>query len=69
MATKLARMMTYLERLIAIKSFSALRNENHYISPTRVPMATKHGRMITYIDRLLLIKSLDSLITWSFEIT
>ena len=46
-----------------------LRNYNHYISITRVPMATKLGKMITYLDRLLLIKSHDPLISWSCKIT
>ena len=46
-----------------------LRNYNHYISITRVPMATKLGKMITYLDWLLLIKSHDPLISWSCKIT
>ena len=46
-----------------------VKNKNHYISSTKVPMATKLGRMITYLDSLLPLKSQDPLITWSCEIT
>ena len=46
-----------------------MTNENHDISPTRVPMATKLGRVKTYLDGVLSIKSLDPLIKWSCKIT
>ena len=53
MATKLARMVTYIDKLL--------------ISITRVPMATKLGRMITFLDGLLPIMPHDTLITWPCE--
>ena len=74
MATKLIRMVTYLERLLIIKLFNALilqghvTNKNHYISTGRVPMTTKLGRMITYLDELLAIEANGRLITWFCEI-
>ena len=45
-----------------------VKNKNHYISITRVPMATKLGRMMTSLDGLLPIMSHDPLIKWSCEI-
>ena len=67
MATKLGKMVIYLDVLLPIKSHYPLIT--FFIFHTTVPMATKPGRMITYLDRLIPIKSHDLLITWSFEIT
>ena len=67
MTTVLGRMVTYLEKLLTIKSYEVLqnhlKNKIHYISATRVPMATKFGRMVAHLDELLPIKSHDPLIT------
>ena len=49
MTTKIGRMLTYLEGLLAIKSYNA------YMSTARVLMATKLGRMVAYNDGLLSI--------------
>ena len=76
MTTKHGRMVTCLEGLPTIKSFSALImwswkvmwQENHSISHTRVLTDTRRGRMITYLDGLLPIKSFDPFIAWSCEI-
>ena len=48
---------------------SHVRNKNHYISSTRVPMATKRGTMVAYFERLLTIKSFYALITWFCKVT
>ena len=60
--TKLGKMVTNLEGLLAIKFFSALishvTNKNNYIFPTRVPIATELGSMRTYLDGILSIKTL-----------
>ena len=37
--------------------------ENHYISPTTVPMATKFGKMMTYSEQLPSMKLLDPVAT------
>ena len=72
MATKLARMVIDLDRLLIIKSCKALIMWscyiNLYISITRVSVATKLGRMIASVDKLLPIMSPDPLITWPCEI-
>ena len=72
MATKLGRMVTYLERLLTIKSYNTLiawsrkvTNKDHYISNTTVFMATKLGRIMSYLNRLLPIKILVPLVTGS----
>ena len=61
MATKIGRMVTYLEGFLTIKSRSDHRflqshitNKNH-ISTTRLPMATKLGRIMTYFEGFLTI--------------
>ena len=41
-----------------------VKNWNHYISNTTVPMPTKLGRKVAYLKRLLPIKLLDPLVTW-----
>ena len=57
MATKLDRMITYLDGLLPITLHGPLImwscKINHYISTTTVPMANKPDRMITYLDALL----------------
>ena len=77
MATKLTRMVIYLDRLLIIKSYKALimwsckvtwLKKTHHISITKVSMATKLGRMIACFDELLPIMSHDPFITWSCEI-
>ena len=76
MATKLARMVIYLDRLLIIKSYKALImwsckvtwQTKIIISVTRVFMATKPGRMIASLDGLLPIMLHDPLITWPCEI-
>ena len=75
MATKLARIVIYLDGLIIIKSYKDhvvlqghMVNKNHHISITRASMATKPGRMIASLDGLLPIMSHDPLITWPCEI-
>ena len=65
----LTQMKLIKQALVTSLRQDHLRNYNHYISITRVPMATKLGKMITYLDRLLLIKSHDPLISWSCKIT
>ena len=75
MATKLARMVIYLIRLLIIKSYKifttmgckATWQKILYISITRVPMANKPGRMMNSLDRLLPIMSHDPLIRWPYE--
>ena len=47
MATKLGRIVTYLDRLVPIESMS---------------MTTKLGRILTYLDELLPVKSRDPLL-------
>ena len=78
MATKLGKMVSYLDGLKPIKSHDSLitwfckvrLQTNHYFSTTRVFDATRRDRMIliTYPDKRLLVKSLDPLIMWSCEI-
>ena len=77
MATKLARMVIYLVRLIIIKLYKTLTTwsckvtgQKHplYISIARVPMANKLGRMMTSLDWLLPINSNDRLFTWPCKI-
>ena len=68
-ATKLGRMITYLDELLAIKAHEPLMrdhmiNKNHYILNTIVLMATKLARMVTYLKWLPTIKILDLLVTW-----
>ena len=77
MATKLARMVIYVDRLLIIKSYKALimgsckitwQTKNHHISITRMSMATKLGRMIASLDGLVPIMLHDPLITWPCQI-
>ena len=77
MATKLGRMVIYLDRLLIIKSYKALimwsckvtwQTKNHHISITRLSVATKLGRTIASLDGFLPIMSHDPLITWPCEI-
>ena len=70
MATKLARMVIYLDRLLIIKSYKALITCSCKvnISIAKVPMANKLGKMMTSLDGLLPIISHDPLITWPCEI-
>ena len=71
MATKLARMMIYLDRLLIIKSYKALIMwsckvtwQTKTISLLQVSMATKLGRMIASLDGLLPIMLHGPLIPW-----
>ena len=66
MATKLGTMVTYLDKLLPIKSYDPLimwscnitwQIKNHYISTIRVPMTTKLNKMVNYLDGLLPVKS------------
>ena len=76
MATKLARMVIYLDRLLIIKSYKGLIRwsckvtwqTKTIIFLLQVSLATKLGRMIAFLDRLLPIMSHDPLITWPCEI-
>ena len=76
-ATKLGRMITYLDRLLAIKSHDLLITwsceitwqTNHFISTTTVPKATKLFRMVIHLERLWNIKSYKALIMWSCKVT
>ena len=72
MATKLARMVIYIDRRLIIKSYKALitwsckvhvTHQNHYISIARVLMTKKLGRMMTSLDGFLSVMSHDPLIT------
>ena len=65
MATKLDRMVTYLEGLLSIKSHDHfnyavlqghLAKENHITSTTTVPMITKRSNVVTSLEGLLPIK-------------
>ena len=47
---------------------SHVKNENHYISTTRMSVATKLGRMVVHLDLLLPKKLHGPLITLSCEI-
>ena len=79
MATKLGRMVIYLERLLTTKLYKVVLRwslqghvtiKHTYSSNTRVPIASKLGTMMTYLDGLLTpIKSHYLLITWSCKIT
>ena len=77
MATKLDRMVTYLNGLVPVKSHSHLITWfckitwQTKIIKSSLPLSTasKLDRMITYLDELLPIKSHVPLITWSCEIT
>ena len=72
MATKLAGMMIYLDRLLIIKSYKVLLmwycnvtwQTKAIIFLLHVSMATKLGRMIASLNGLLPIMSYDPLITW-----
>ena len=62
MATKLGRMVTYLDRILRIRPYDTMimgschvTNEN-YIFTARVLMDTKICRMVTYLDALQPIK-------------
>ena len=46
-----------------------MKNYNHYIPFTTVPMTAKFGRVVTYLNKLLLLLSPDPLITCSCWIT
>ena len=46
-----------------------VRNWNHYISTTTMPMTTRVGRVVTYLEWLLPVMSHDHMITWSNKIT
>ena len=79
MATKLDRMVIYLQRLLTTKLYKVVLRwswqghvtiKHPYSSTTRVPVASKLWRMMTYLDGLLTpIKSHYLLITWSYKIT
>ena len=77
LATKLRRMVTYLNGLLPIRSNNCLitwsckvtLQTKIIIFTTRVPLATKLCRMVTYLNGLLPIKSNNCLITWSCKIT
>ena len=45
-----------------------MKNENHEISTTKLPLATELGKMVTYVNGLLPIKSQDPFFMWSWEI-
>ena len=70
-ATKLGKVVTYLNWLLHIKSHASLitcfckvtwQEKTIIISTTRVPIPTKRGRTITYLDVVRHI-------TWSCKIT
>ena len=78
MATKLGRMVTYLDCLFSIKSDDHIitwfceitrQTKKHCISSTTMLMTTKCGRMMNYIEWLLPSKSNDHIIMWSCKIT
>ena len=72
MATKLGRMVTYLEGLLPIKSHDTLTSwilRDHNIFTITVPIATNRGRILTYLEGLAPRKLLDPLVTWSCNIT
>ena len=77
LATKLCKMMTYLERLPPIKHMTlwpcglatSWGKQKHYISTTRMLTANTHGRIVIFLNGFLPIKSHEPLITWSWEIT
>ena len=52
MATKLGRMITYLDGILSIKSHNSRSCE---ISNITVPMTTKLGKMVTHLEGLLTI--------------
>ena len=56
-ATKLSRMLTYLNRFLYIKSQDPLITWSYEITIT-VVMITKLGRMVTYLERPLIIQLL-----------
>ena len=73
-ATKLVKVVTYVEGFPAIKSYyhidhnvlpDHMKNYNYYISCTTMLMVTKLGIIVTYLEGLLPILSKDPLITWS----
>ena len=76
MATKLARIVIYLVRLLIIKSYKTLTMWSCKVMWQKNPlylyyisvMASKLGRMMTSLDGLLPIMSHDPLITWPCEI-
>ena len=80
-ATKVGRMVTYLEGLLPIKSHRPLitlitwfcettwQTISIYISTTTVPMTTRLSRVVINFERLLGIKSYGSWATWSCKIS
>ena len=75
-ATKLARMVIYLVRLLIIKSYKTLTMWSCKVMWQKNPlylyyisiMASKLGRMMTSLDGFLPIMSHDPLIMWPCEI-
>ena len=77
-ATKLGRVVTYLDGLLLIKLHDSLimwsceikwQTKIIFIFTTTLLMATKSGRVVTYFEGLLTIKSFNALITWSCKVT
>ena len=73
MATKLARMMIYLDKLLTIKSYKALSTRSCKVTrqtKTTISLLQEFNldRMVTSLDGLLPIMSDDALITWPCEI-
>ena len=66
MATKLGRMITYLDGILSIKSHNSRSCE---ISNITVPMTTKLGKMVTHLEGPLTIKLFNILNTWSGKVT
>ena len=65
-ATKLDRMVTYLEEVLVIKSYDNIMMWSHKLKNTStitMLMITKLVWMVTYLEQLLPIKSRDHIIT------
>ena len=78
MATKLGRMVTYLEGLLTLWALVPLylnglswsRDKlKIYLYYYTIPMATKFGKVVIYNEELSLIKLLDRSITWFCKVT
>ena len=68
MATKLGRLVTYLEGFLSIELLNLLATWQ-YIFTTAVPLATEPGRLVTYLEVSLPIKLNDPLMKYSYKIT
>ena len=68
MATKLGRLVTYLEGFLSIELLNLLATW-YFIFTTAVPLATKPGRLVTYFEVSLPIKLHDPQMKYSYKIT